>query len=59
MTHGQLMEHHKIRSNVSDLNADEREVYEAFLQLAETERDVDILSRAWLKMHRRRVLGRM
>ena len=57
MTHEQLMERHKIRSEESDLNAEEREVYEAFLELAFTERDVEILSRIWLTMHRRKVMG--
>jgi hypothetical protein len=57
MTHEQLMERHKVRSNVSDLNAEEREVYEAFLELAQTKYDVDILSRVWLKMHHRGELG--
>ena len=33
MTYEQLMERHKIRSDVSDLNEEEREVYEAFLEL--------------------------
>jgi len=51
------MERHKIRSEESDLNAEEREVYEAFLELAFTERDVEILSRIWLTMHRRKVMG--
>ena len=57
MTHEQLIERHKVRSNVSDLNAEEREVYEAFLELAQTKYDVDILSRVWLKMHHRGELG--
>ncbi len=51
-----LMVRHKVRSEVSDLNAAEMEIYRAFLELAFTERDVEILSRAWLKNHRRRVL---
>ena len=59
MTHEQLMERHKVRSDVSDLDAGEKKVYEAFLELAETKYDVDILSRVWLKMHRRGVLGRV
>lgn len=57
MTHEQLMARHKIRSELSDLNAEEREVYEVFLELAETDSDVDVLRRAWLKMHRSRVMG--
>ena len=57
MTHEQVMARHKIYSDVKELTAEEKEVYEAFLELAETERDVDILSRTWLKLHRRRVLG--
>lgn len=47
------------RSDISDLTAEEREVYDAFIELAFTERDVEILSRTWLKMHRRRVLERV
>ena len=58
MTHEQLMSRHKIRSDVSDLTTEEREVYDAFLELAESDRDVEILSRAWLKQHRRTVLAR-
>lgn len=57
MTYEQLMERHKTKSELSDLTANEREVYEAFLALAETRYDVDILSRAWLKRHRRMVLA--
>jgi hypothetical protein len=58
MTHEQLMERHKTHSEVSDLDAGELDVYEAFLELAETTADEDILSRAWLKHHRRMVLQR-
>ncbi len=58
MTYQELMERHKTHSEVSDLDVNEQEVYRAFLELAETERDVDILSRAWLKHHRRMVLQR-
>ena len=58
MTHEQLMQKHKIRSELSDLNTEEREVYEAFLELAEIDSDVDVLSRAWLRQHRRMVLQR-
>lgn len=58
MSYEQLMERHKIRSNVEDLNAGEMEVYKAFLELAETEPDVEVLSRAWLRQHRRMVLAR-
>lgn len=57
MTNQQIMEPRKVRSEVEDLTADEREVFEAFLQLAETRYDVGILSRVWLKMHHRGVLG--
>lgn len=57
MSYEKLMERHKIRSDVSDLNAEELEVYEAFLELAESDRDMEILSRIWLKRHRRRVMG--
>ena len=56
MSFEQLMERHKVRSDVSDLNAGELEVYRAFLALGETKADEQILSRAWLKEHRRRVL---
>ena len=59
MTHEQLMSRHKTKSELSDLTEYEREVYDAFLELAFTERDVEILSRTWLKQHRRRVLERM
>ena len=58
MTYEQLMERHKIRSDVSDLNEEEREAYEVFLELGETDRDVEILSRAWLKHHRGMVMAR-
>ena len=58
MSYRELMSRHKIRSDVSDLTAEEREVYETFLELAESDRDVEILSRAWLKQHRRMVLQR-
>ena len=57
MSYEQLMERHKIRSEVSDLNAEELEVYRAFLELKESERDEEILIRIWLKMHRHRVMG--
>lgn len=56
MTRQQLMERHKIYSELSDLTDEELEVYEAFLELAESDRDVDILSDAWLMQHRRTVL---
>lgn len=59
MTHEQLMQRHKIRSDVSDLTTEERELYDAFLELAFTDRDVEILSRIWLKMHRSKVMGWM
>lgn len=58
MSNEELMERHKVRSELSDLSEYEREVYDAFLELAETKPDVDILSRAWLKQHRRMVLQR-
>lgn len=58
MTHEQLMAHHKTKSELSDLTEYEREVYDAFLELAETESDVDVLSLAWLRQHRRMVLAR-
>ena len=58
MTYKQLMERHKTYSEVSDLTAGEMEVYRAFLELAETARDVEILSGAWLRHHRRMVLAR-
>jgi prophage maintenance system killer protein len=58
MTHEQLMERHKTKSELSDLTAEEREVYDAFLELAETRKDEHILSTAWLRMHRRAVLAR-
>lgn len=58
MTHEQLMEKHKTKSELSDLTDEEREVYDAFLELGETKRDLHILSVAWLKQHRRTVLAR-
>jgi hypothetical protein len=59
MSYQELMSKHKARSDVSDLDSDEKEVYEAFLALGETKADEQILSRAWLKEHHRRVLERM
>lgn len=59
MTYQELMERHKTKSEISDLDAGELEVYDAFLELAETKYDVDILSRVWLRMHRNRVLGKV
>lgn len=58
MSYQDLMERHKVHSDLSDLNTDERELYEAFLGLAVTERDRRILSRAWLRCHRERVMRR-
>ena len=57
MSYEKLMERHKIRSDVSDLKAEELEIYEAFLELAESDRDMEILSRIWLRVHRERVLA--
>jgi hypothetical protein len=58
MNYQELIKRHKVHSNLSDLNADERELYEAFLGLAVTERDSRILSRTWLRHHRKQVMRR-
>ncbi len=58
MSYQELMERHKIHSDLSDLTTDERQLYEAFLGLAVTERDRRILSRAWLRHHREQVMRR-
>ena len=57
MTHEQLMERHKVRSKLSDLTEQEREIYDAFLELGETEVDRRILIRVWLKHHREQVMA--
>ena len=51
MTYVELMKRHKVKSELSDLTEEERENYDAFLELAETETDVRILSDAWLRYH--------
>lgn len=58
MTYEQLMERHKTKSEITDLTAEEREIYDAFLELGETAADEHILSTAWLRHHRRMVLAR-
>ncbi len=59
MTYQELMERQKTHSDASDLDAEEMQIYRAFLELAVTKRDVEILSRAWLKHHRRMGLQRV
>ncbi len=51
MSYEELMKRHKIKSNINDLDADERERYEAFLALGETPTDKRALGVAWLKNH--------
>jgi hypothetical protein len=51
MTYAELMRKHKAKSELSDLTEAERENYDAFLELGETEADVRILSDAWLRYH--------
>lgn len=52
MSNRELMQRHKTRSEVSDLTAEELEIYKAYLALGETVADEEILSRAWLRLHR-------
>ena len=54
MSYKELISKHKVQSEVSELTQDELEVYHAFLELAETDADVKILSRAWLREHARK-----
>jgi len=51
MTIEQLMRKYKTRSELHELTTEERELYEAFVGLGETEVDRRILSLAWLKHH--------
>jgi hypothetical protein len=51
MSYQELMSRHKVRLDVSDLDAEEMELYGAFMELGETELDKQILGRAWLKNH--------
>jgi len=51
MRYEELMKKQKVKSMLIDLTAGEREIYDAFLELAETETDVRILSEAWLRYH--------
>jgi hypothetical protein len=45
------MRKHKVKSELSDLTAGEREIYDAFLELGETKADLRILGDAWLRYH--------
>ena len=51
MSNAELMRRHKVRSNLSDITADEREIFNAFVSLGETQTDRRILGNAWLKHH--------
>ena len=57
MSYQELMSRHKVRSDVSELDANEREIYEAFVSLGEMELDRKILGRAWLKHHAAEVMA--
>lgn len=51
MSNAELVRRHKVKSAVSDLTADEREILDAFISLGETEADRRILRNAWLRHH--------
>lgn len=51
MTYAELMRMHKVKSELSDLTAGEREIYDAFLELGESKPDLRILGDAWLRWH--------
>lgn len=52
MSNAELVRRHKVKSAVSDLTADEREIFDAFISLGETEADRRILlGNAWLRHH--------
>jgi hypothetical protein len=51
MSYAELMRRYKVMSELSDLTDEECKVYDAFLELGETETDVRILSDAWLRYH--------
>jgi hypothetical protein len=51
MSYQELISRHKVKSDVSDLDPDERELYAAFVALGETATDRRILGNAWLKHH--------
>ena len=51
MSSAELMRRHRVKSDVSDLTSEEREVYDAFVLLGETKTDRKILSDAWLRHH--------
>ena len=48
MTYAELRRMHKVKSELSDLTAGEREIYDAFLELGESKPDLRILGDAWL-----------
>ncbi len=51
MTFEQLMKMHKTRSELYELTTEERQRYDDFLLLGESDRDGEILSVAFLKHH--------
>ncbi len=51
MSYEELMRRHKIKTNVNNLDDEERERYEAFLALGETPTDKRALGNAWLRHH--------
>jgi len=51
MSNAELMRRHKVRSNLADITADEREIFDAFISLGETEADRRVLGDAWLRHH--------
>jgi hypothetical protein len=54
MSYKELLSKHKVQSELSELTRDELEIYHAFVELAETDADVKILGRAWLREHARK-----
>jgi hypothetical protein len=51
VSYQELLSRHKVKSELSDLTTDEREVYDAFVALGETESDRRILGNASLRHH--------
>jgi hypothetical protein len=51
MSYTELMRKHKVKSHLSDLTDHEREIFDAFIRLGETETDRRILGNAWLRHH--------
>ena len=52
MTYQELMERHRAKDELSDLDASDRAYYEAFVRLGDTESDRRILADAWKRQHR-------